>query len=307
MTSAIVARNLTKWYGKTRAVEDLNLEVHRGEVFGFLGPNGAGKTTTIRLLLDFIRPTRGGAAVLGFDCRRQSVEVRRRVGYVPGEFRLYESLTADQFLRFVAALRGGVDQRRVRDLARRLDCDLRTPIEELSHGNKQKVCIIQALMNRAEVLLLDEPTIGLDPLMQQEFYRIIAEVQAEGRTVFFSSHILSEVERVCQRVAIIHEGRLLKVSTVSELKAKALRRLAITFARTVPDGILANLPEVRQVVTEGSRLCCIVQGSLDSLIKALAAHEVQDVISHEPSLEDVFLTFYNEPSDAAQLIPENHT
>ena len=296
--SAIVARNLTKWYGTSRGVDDLNLEVRPGEVLGFLGPNGAGKTTTIRLVLDFIRPTRGQASILGLDCRRDSVGVRRRVGYVPGEFALYESLTGDRFLRFVAGLRGGVDGRVVRELAGRLDCDLSRPIRELSHGNKQKVCIIQALMNEPEVLLLDEPTSGLDPLIQKEFYGLLAELQARGRTVFMSSHVLSEVERVCGRVAIIREGRLLRTAAVSELKAKTLRRLAIAFAGPAPERIFADLPEVREVVTEGTRLSCIVRGPIDPIIKRLAAHNVRDVTSHEPSLEDVFLAFYSEDPDA---------
>ena len=297
--SAIVARNLTKWYGTTRGVDDLNLEVYRGEVFGFLGPNGAGKTTTIRLLLDFIRPTRGEASVLGLDCQRHSVRVRRRVGYVPGEFTLYENLTGNQFLRFIAGLRRGVDQNTVRDLARRLDCDLQRPIRQLSHGNKQKVCIIQALMNEPEVLLMDEPTTGLDPLLQQEFFEIISEVQAKGRTVFFSSHVLSEVERVCERVAIIREGRILRISKVSELKAKAMRRLAITFREPVSNDIFSNVPNVSEVVTEANRLYCTVHGPLDSFIKTLSAYEVNDMISQEPSLEDVFLQFYKKDSDAA--------
>jgi ABC-2 type transport system ATP-binding protein len=296
---AIVTKNLTKWYGKTRALDDLNMEVRQGEVFGFLGPNGAGKTTTIRLLLDLIRPTRGEAAILGLDCRRHSIRVRRRVGYVPGEFTLYESLTGEQVLRFIAGLRGGVDRRMVLDLSGRLDCDLRRPIRELSHGNKQKICIIQALMNQPDVLLLDEPTLGLDPLMQQEFFQLIAEIQAQGRTVLFSSHILSEVERVCERVAIIREGRILRISSVSELKAKETRRLEITFEGSVPAGLFANLSEVRQVDREGNRLCCIVQGSLDSVIKTLAAHKVIDLICQEPSLEEVFLTFYNEDPHVA--------
>jgi ABC-2 type transport system ATP-binding protein len=293
--SAIASRNLTKWYGKARGVDDVNLEVRPGEVFGFLGPNGAGKTTTIRLLLNLIRPTRGAASILGLDCHRHSVRVRQRVGYVPGEFTLYESLTGDQFLRFIGGLRGGVDRGVVEGLARRLDSDLRRPIRELSHGNKQKICIIQALMNRPEVLLLDEPTTGLDPLMQQEFYGLVAEVQAEGRTVLFSSHNLSEVERVCQRVAIIREGRILRVSTVSELKAKALRRLSVTLGANVPEKLLAHVAGVRDLVAEGNRLSCIVQGSLDPVIKTLAAYEVKDMISVEPSLEEVFLAFYGTP------------
>ncbi|MGD0382199.1 MAG: ABC transporter ATP-binding protein [Thermoguttaceae bacterium] len=299
MAPAIVTKNLTKWYGKTRALNDLNLEVRRGEVFGFLGPNGAGKTTTIRLLLDLIRPTSGQAAVLGFDCRRQSINVRRRVGYVPGEFSLYEALTGDQFLGFIAGLRGGMDRRKVLDLSERLDCNLRRPIRELSRGNKQKICIIQALMNQPEVLLLDEPTSGLDPLMQQEFFKIIAEVCEEGRTVLFSSHILSEVERACERVAIIREGRILMISSVAELKAKSVRRVEIAFDGVVPDGLFANLSEVRAIVQEDNRLYCIVQGSLDAMIKTLANHKVSDMISQEPSLEDIFLAFYNEDPHAA--------
>jgi ABC-2 type transport system ATP-binding protein len=297
--SAIVASELTKRYGKHRGVDGLNLEVKRGEVFGFLGPNGAGKTTTIRVLLNLIRPTHGEAAILGLDCQRNSMQVRRNVGYVPGEFSLYESLTGDQLLRFIAGLRGGVDQRVAQDVAGRLDCDLRRPIRELSRGNKQKICIVQALMNRPEVLLLDEPTSGLDPLVQQEFFRLIAEVQAEGRTVFFSSHILSEVERVCERVAIIRQGRILKVSTVSELKTKELRQLAITFGQAAPEELFAHISGVRDVVADGNCLSCVVQGSIDPVVKALAAYEVKDMICQEPSLEDVFLDFYSEGSDAA--------
>ena len=296
--SAIVTKDLTKWYGKKRGIEGVNLQVDQGEVFGFLGPNGAGKTTTIRLLLDLIRPTLGGATILGLDCHRHSVRVRRRVGYVPGEFTLYESLTGDQFLRFIAGLRGGVDQGTMHHLAGRLDCDLRRPIRELSHGNKQKICIIQAFMSKPDVLLLDESTTGLDPLVQQEFFQIIVELQAEGRTVFFSSHILSEVERICKRVAIIREGRILKVSNVSELKAKAMRRLAITFDKPVPENLFANIPEVSEVVAEGCQLCCTVHGSLDSVIKTLSTYNVKDMISREPSLEDVFLDFYNGDLDA---------
>lgn len=297
--SAIVLKDLTKRYGKQRGIDRLNLDVHRGEVFGFLGPNGAGKTTTIRSLLNLIRPTHGQATVLGLDCQRQSMQVRRNVGYVPGEFSLYESLTGEQFLRFIAGLRGGVDYQVVNDVAGRLDCDLRRPIRELSRGNKQKICIVQALMNRPDLLLLDEPTSGLDPLVQQEFFQLIAEVQAEGRTVFFSSHVLSEVERVCQRVAIIRQGRILRVSTVSELKAKELRSLTITFGGPAPAQVFATIPGVREVVVEGNRLSCVVQGSIDSVVKALAPFEIKDLICQEPSLEDVFLDFYSETYDAA--------
>ena len=174
---------------------------------------------------------------------------------------MYESLTGDQFLRFIAGLRGGVDPHVVQDVAERLDCDLRRPIRELSRGNKQKICIVQALMNRPEVLLLDEPTSGLNPLIRQEFFRLVADVQAEGRTVFFSSHILSEVERVCERVAIIRQGRILTVSTVSELKTKELRRLAITFSGAASEKLFAHIPGVREVIADRQLLACVVQGS----------------------------------------------
>ncbi len=199
----IRTEGLTKFYGRQRGVIDVNMEVQRGEVFGYLGPNGAGKTTTIRLLLDFIRPTRGRATIFALDTHKHSRDIRRRIGHLPGELALYENLTGAELLRYTGHLRGGVEWKFVEELAARLECNLSQPIRSLSHGNKQKIGVIQAFMHKPELFILDEPTIGLDPLMQQEFYRLIAEVKAEGRTVFLSSHILPEVERVCDRVAII--------------------------------------------------------------------------------------------------------
>jgi ABC-2 type transport system ATP-binding protein len=291
---AIQAEGLTKSYGSSRGVVDLAFEVERGEVFGYLGPNGAGKTTTIRLLLDLIRPTRGRASVLGLDARRDSVEVRRHVGYVPGELALYPRLTGREHLSFYASLRGGVDPRAVDDLVERLDLDLDRPVADLSKGNRQKIALAQALMHRPELLVLDEPTSGLDPLVQQEFYRLVRERTAAGGTVLLSSHVLSEVEHVADRVAIVREGRLVVVEDVADLKARAVRRLVVHFAAPVAAEPFASLPGVRSVEADGIALRFEVEGSLDTLVKAIAAHEVVDVVSHEPDLEEIFLSYYRE-------------
>ncbi|MEW6232324.1 MAG: ABC transporter ATP-binding protein [Chloroflexota bacterium] len=293
MNNTIIrTEGLTKFYGKQRGVLDINIEVRRGEVFGYLGPNGAGKTTTIRLLLDFIRPTRGRATIFDLNTRRTSREIRQRIGHLPGELALYENLTGAELLRYVGHLRRGMEWRFVEELAARLDCNLSQPICSLSHGNKQKIGLIQAFMHKPELLILDEPTLGLDPLMQQEFYRLIAEAKAEGRTVFLSSHILPEVERVCDRVGIIREGRLIAVETVAVLKARTLRQLEIHFATPVPREVFARLAGVRDVIVEHGVLRCTVIGTLDALIKVAAQFQVVNVISHEPSLEEIFLAYY---------------
>lgn len=284
--------HLTKFYGKQCGIEDINLEVRKGEVFGYLGPNGAGKTTTIRVLLDFIRPTSGIATIFGFNSRLSSVETRRRIGYLPGELSMYGNLTGAELLRYVSSLRGGTDLTYATDLAKRMDCDLTRHLKALSHGNRQKIGLIQAFMHKPQLIILDEPTIGLDPLMQQEFYRLISEARTDECTVFLSSHILPEVERVCDRVGIIREGRLVAVETVETLKSRALRRLEIHFARTVPPEGFVSVPGVRDVVVRDSVLSCTVIGSLDALIKTAARFEVVNIISHEPSLEEVFLTYY---------------
>ncbi len=292
VADVIVAERLSKWYGKQRGVIELDFAVHPGEVFGYLGPNGAGKTTTIRLLLDLIRPTGGRATVLGMDARRDAVEIHRRVGYLPGEFALYENLTGAEYLAYLAALRGNVDERYARTLAERFDLDLSMRIASLSHGNKQKVGLIQAFMHRPELLVLDEPTQGLDPLMQQEFYRLIAECREDGRTVFLSSHVMPEVERVCDRVGIIRDGRLVAVEDIGELKAKEIRTIDLHFAGPVPPVAFAGLPGVRDVQAEGDRVRCTVVGHVDALVKAAARFEVIDLRSHEPTLEEIFLAFY---------------
>lgn len=299
MQEAVIrTEGLTKYYGKQRGVEGLDLEVRRGEVFGYLGPNGAGKTTTIRLLLDLIRPTRGRAEVLGMEARAHGVEVRRRVGYLPGELALYEKMTGEEFLRYLGNLRGGVDWNYVRSLAGRLECDLRQRVQTLSRGNKQKLGILQALMHRPELLILDEPTGGLDPLMQLEFHRMVRESRKEGTTFFISSHNLPEVEKMCDRVGIIREGRLATVDEVEDLKERALRKLEIHFASPVPVEDFRGLPGVRDLRVENNTLVCSVVGSVDALIKAAARYEVLNVVSPEVGLEEIFIEYYQGGGDA---------
>ncbi len=292
MAEVIVTEALTKSYGSRRGVVDLTFSVAPGEVFGYLGPNGAGKTTTIRTLLDLIRPTSGRASVFGLDSHRDAVRIHARVGYLPGEFSLYDHMTGAEYLTYLASLRGGIPAARIVELAERLDVDLSARIGTLSHGNRQKVGLIQAFMHRPELLVLDEPTQGLDPLIQHEFYRLIEETRAEGRTVFLSSHVMPEVERVCDRVGIIREGRLVAVEDIGELRAKELRTLEIRFAEPVPAEAFAGVPGVREVELAGDLARVTVSGPMDALIKRIATFEVVDLTSHEPSLEEIFLAFY---------------
>ena len=278
----------------------LDLTVGTGEVFGFLGPNGAGKTTTIRILLDVLRPTSGEASVLGLDSRRSGVEARRRIGYLPGDLALYPKLTARETLTYLAALRGGVAEAAVTALADRLELELDRPVGTLSHGNRQKVGLVQAFMHDPELLVLDEPTAGLDPLLQQEFQRLVLEAAAAGRTVFLSSHALSEVERVAGRVGIIRAGTLVALEEIATLKARATRRLDVELSQAAERDAFARLPGVREAEVDGRHLRLVVEGSVDAVVKALAAHEVVSITSHEPDLEEVFLDYYRpEPPDAA--------
>lgn len=295
--TVILTDGLTKFYKKQRGIVDLSLTVSRGEVFGFLGPNGAGKTTTIRLLLDFLRPTRGRAALFGITATRQDAAIRRRIGYLPGELSLYENLTGIELLRYFKALRGVVRRGFVEELAERLECHLLQPIRSLSRGNKQKIGLIQALMHEPELLILDEPTSGLDPLMQREFYRLISEARTSGRTVFLSSHNLPEVERVCDRAGIIRDGRLVAIEKISDLKKRALRKLEIHFEKPVPPNIFQNVSGVLDVQIEGRVLHCAVRGSMDALVKAAAQFDIHNIISHEPGLEEIFLAYYSSGGD----------
>ena len=298
MDAVIRLEGLTKYYGKSRGVAGLDLEMHPGEVFGYLGPNGAGKTTTIRLLLDLIRPTSGRALVLGSDPREGGPALRRRIGYLAGDPALYRKMTGRQLLTYLGHLRGLAGLGPAERLAERLELDLGRPIGDLSRGNRQKVAVVQAFMHSPQLLVLDEPTSGLDPLMQREFYRLVAEAKAEGRTVFLSSHVLSEVERIADRVGIVREGRLVVVEGLEALKAKALRRLEIHFAGPVPREEFAALPGVQDVVVEDGLLTCTAVGSIDRLVKAAARYEVTNLVSHEADLEALFLRYYEGAGDA---------
>jgi ABC-2 type transport system ATP-binding protein len=292
-TNAVVeAHGLTKSYGSRRGVLELDFAVEPGEVFGYLGPNGAGKTTTIRLMLDLIRATGGRIELFGQDVRRDSVEIRRRVGYLAGDARLYERLAAWELIEYFASLRGLRDLSEAERLADRFELDVETPIGALSRGNRQKVGLVQAFMHRPDLLVLDEPTSGLDPLMQQEFAELLRETTDDGRTVFLSSHVLPEVQRLAHRVAVIREGRLVAVDTVENLRARAPGRMEVSFAELPPPEAFGGLAGVREAERRGATVVFVLEGPADPLVKALARYEVLGLDSHEADLEDVFLTLY---------------
>ena len=292
MAEAIVTSQLSKSYGKTLALDSLDMEVRTGEIFGFLGPNGAGKTTTIRLLLDVLRPSAGSSTVLGVDPRSGGVELRKRVGYLPGDFVVDGRQSPRQFLTYLGNLRGGVSPSAIDDLSERLDLDLGIQIGTLSKGNRQKVGLVQALMHSPELLILDEPTSGLDPLMAREFLTMVDEAKQAGQTVFMSSHILSEVQHVADRAAIIREGKLVAVDEVEKLRSRAVRQVQITFAGDVPTNQFASVDGVADVTVAGNELRCRLVGHADGLIKAAARFEVVDFISEEPDLEELFFHYY---------------
>lgn len=289
---AIRARGLTKDYGAGHGVFDLDLDVMRGEVFGFIGPNGAGKTTTIRLLMDLIRPDRGTCEVLGLDSRADSLAIKRRVGYLPGELPRFPGVTAAHVIGLLAGLRGGVDPARIEVLASRFELDLARRYEDLSHGNKQKVGLVQAFMHDPELLILDEPTLGLDPLMQREFRDLLVESVARGATVLLSSHVLAEVEAVCDRMGLIREGRLLRVGSLEELRDVRAHRLDAIVRRPGDVTELARLPGVSEPRVEGDRIGCTVHGEVGPLLTWLCAHDVVELDSRELSLEEVFLSAF---------------
>ena len=292
--TAIHMEGLTKYYGKNRGIEDVNLDVQEGEVFGFLGPNGAGKSTTIRTLLDEIRPTSGAATILGLDTHKDAVAIRRHIGYIPADLALYPNLTGMDTLTFFANLRGGVDWSYVDELADRLNCDLSRKVGDLSTGNRQKVGAIQAFMNRPDLLIMDEPTSGLDPLVQNEFQAMLREVSAEGRTVFLSSHTLSEVQRVADRVGIIRDGFLVAVESVSELRSKAMRQVEFVLDAPAEPAVFEVLPGVRNVVARDNHVEMSFDGEMGSLLKAATDRfGVVDIRTDEADLEEIFLTYYD--------------
>ncbi|NHZ71298.1 MAG: ATP-binding cassette domain-containing protein [Proteobacteria bacterium] len=292
---AIETEGLTKHYGEIRALVDLDLEIPPGEIFGFLGPNGAGKTTMIRTILDEIRPTAGRASILGLDSHRRSVEIRRHIGYVPGDLAMYPNLTGRDTLTYFSNLRGGVDWSYVDQLAERLDADLTKKVGDLSSGNRQKVGLIQAFMNKPDVLIMDEPSSGLDPLVQREFQSIMREVASEGRTVFLSSHTLSEVQRVADRVGIIRHGHLVAVESVSSLRSKGIRKVELFFNTSVDKSVLESVPGVSDVTVANHHVTLSFSGHMAALLEAVTErYTLVDISTQEADLEEIFLTYYRD-------------
>lgn len=302
MTTAIDARGLSKDFGSGRGLFDLDLEVDEGEVFGYLGPNGAGKSTTIRLLLDLIHPTAGTATIFGMDCHRESVAVKRQLGYVPGELPQFGGLRGKEIVAYMAGLRGHREDALVAEICDRLSLDLGQRFREYSRGNKQKLAILLGFMHRPRLLLLDEPTGGLDPLNQQAFYDMCHEARAAGATIFLSSHILSEVEHISDRVAIIRGGRLVRTARIHELHELRLHQVEVEFSGLVPAAAIRAAEGVEQVTVEGSRVRCVVRGSFEPLMRALAPREVVNLTSQEPSLEEVFLAYYSDDPAAVPAL-----
>ena len=289
---AVVTEGLTKDYGNGRGLFDLDLEVREGEVFGFLGPNGAGKTTTIRLLMDMIRPTVGRAWLLGLDAHENSVVLKQRVGYLPGELPDFGRMRGAEIVGYVSGMRGIDASDRIRQLCDRFAIDLSPRFNELSRGNRQKLAVLLAFAHDPQLLILDEPTASLDPLMQQQFYELVRETRGRGATVFLSSHVLSEVEEICERAAIVREGRLARIIEFSDLHELRLHRVGIVFARAPDEERLRQVPGVEEMVVDGTSARCVLRGSFEPLVEALAGMGVLNLTSHEPTLEETFLQIY---------------
>ena len=296
---AITIDGLEKYYGSFKALHGVDLKVIRGEILGFLGPNGAGKTTTIRCMLDLIHPQSGTISVLGLNPQAEPEAIKARVGYLPGELHLDENMTAQQIFRYFNRLRGNRSNWDfIQELSDRLKLELKTPIKNFSHGNKQKVGVVQALMHRPELMLLDEPTGGLDPLMQQEVLRMLAEAQDNGATVFFSSHIISEVQAVADRVAVIREGKIVEVAETTSLLHRSMRQVRIRFQQPTEAEELYKLPGVELIAKDdGLGVLLQVEGTMDALIKTLAKYPVNDFETERTSLEEIFLAYYSGEED----------
>jgi ABC-2 type transport system ATP-binding protein len=297
---AIRTEGLTKHYGDVKALVDLDVEIRSGEIFGFLGPNGAGKTTMIRTILDEIRPTAGSASIVGLDSHEHSVEIREHIGYVPGDLALYPNLTGRDTITYFANLRGGVDWSHVEALADRLDADLSKKVGDLSSGNRQKIGLIQAFMSKPEVLIMDEPSSGLDPLVQREFQAMMREVTASGSTVFLSSHTLSEVQRVADRVGIIRHGKLIAVEAVSSLRSKGLRKVELFFDASVDGAVFESVDDVNDVVVQNHHVTLSFSGPMENLLKVVSdRYTLVDISTQEADLEEIFLTYYRDEDVAS--------
>ena len=306
MSAVVECHGLTKYYGKTRGVEDLNLRVERGMTYGFLGPNGAGKTTTIRCLLGMLKPTGGSASLFGELVALDGAELRRRIGYVAGEVRLYERETGRWHIDYLSGLRGATPSSD-KDLCERLGFDPSRSVRQLSKGNKQKLALVLGLMHDPELLMLDEPTSGLDPLNQQAVFEVLGERISAGATVFLSSHILSEVEKVCQRVGILHAGRLIADEAMEDLLQKRIRHVDVTFAQVVPDGLLDGVTGVSDIAHLGPEQlrATVVGDAVGEVLRRIAAYDVRDVGIERASLEDVFLRFYRGEAGEGSAAPDH--
>jgi ABC-2 type transport system ATP-binding protein len=297
---AIKTQGLTKHYGKTEALNDLDLEIQMGEVFGFLGPNGAGKTTAIRTMMDEIRPTRGSASILGMDTHKDSVDIRKRIGYLPGDLAMYPNLTGWDLITYFANLRGGVDKSYVKDLAERLDADLEKKVGDLSSGNRQKVGLIQAFMNKPDALIMDEPSSGLDPLVQRELQKMMREKAEGGCTIFLSSHTLSEVQRVADRVGIIRHGYLIALESVHTLRAKALRQVEIELDAPADPAVFESVEGVSDLKVQNNHVVMTFGGDVGVLLRAAQGrYSIVDISTQSADLEEIFLTYYEDEEAGA--------
>lgn len=284
----IKVTNLTKYYGKFKGIENVNFAVNKGEIFGFIGPNGAGKSTTIRCLLNLIYPTDGQIKINGMDSVKDSVKIKNIVGYLPSECNFYSDMKVYDFLEYMSQYHKGNLKERINNLSNRLQLDMNKKIEELSYGNKKKVGIVQALIHDPEIIILDEPTGGLDPLIQEEFYKILEEEKAKGKTIFFSSHILSEVQRLCDRVAIVKDGSIIKIETIEALTNQNVKKVKIKSK----DEIKLNLDGVKDILRNKETISFIFKGNIDKLIKDLVSYSIADISIEEPTLEEVFMNYY---------------
>ncbi|MCD1293677.1 ABC transporter ATP-binding protein [Methanocella sp. CWC-04] len=291
METIIETKNLTKSYGKNRGIINVNLKVGRGEIFGFLGPNGAGKSTTIRTLLDFIRPTSGSATIFGMDCQQDTVAIKNRLSYIPGDVSLYGNMTGKRFLEYFGSIRGRYDEDKVRDLSARFDIGLDRKMKEYSKGMRQKVALIQAFMNDPDLIIMDEATSGLDPLVQQTFNDVVKEEVRDGKTIFMSSHILSEVEKVCERVAIIREGSIVAEENVEDLRRKSGKVIEVKFADRVEEESLKALG-IGNLSRHNGYYRMTVTGNIQETLQELTARKVADINIHPMTLEDIFMQYY---------------
>jgi ABC-2 type transport system ATP-binding protein len=298
MNNVIEIKNLTKYYGKSRGIIDVSFTVQEGEIFGFIGPNGAGKSTTIRTLLSLIYPTSGSAAVFGKDCIRFGCEIRRDIGYLPSEVFYYDNMKVMELLKYSASFYGRVDMDRIKYLAGIMELDLTRKIDDLSYGNKKKVGIVQGLLHKPKLIILDEPTSGLDPLMQKKFFDLIRDENNRGATVLMSSHILPEVQKLCQRVAIIKEGRIIKIEEISKLRETSYKKVKIDFAGPIP-AELASMPGISSFAAESQEAGFLFAGNINRIIQLAGSREIRNILIEEPDLEEIFMHYYNQADEAA--------